>query len=744
VASSPAFGQADLTNCERELIHLAGSIQPHGLLLVISPTGGGRVVQCSATAAEHLKIPLAALGGMPLVEIGGDLAEAVHRVLADAPVDEPRPLQCRAGRGRAPARFDGAAHRTAAGAWVVELEPLEPPAAGALPAAFDLPRRQLQEQLSDAMQRISEAATIGAMADVVVKKVRDLVGYDRVMVYKFDPDGHGKIIAEARDPRLDSLLGHHYPASDIPQRARELYLRNRLRVLCDVDYEPSPLVPRETPADEGLPGGELDMSMCYLRSMSPLHLQYLRNMGVTATLVVSLVRHGRLWGLIACHHYRPRNLRYALRAACELLGEVISTRIAAIENYARAQVAIQVRRLQQRLMEATSTEGDWRLALLRNPRTLLHPLDATGAALFHGGEVLTAGEVPSTPELRALVRWIDQQPPMRPADAPPDSGVSTVAYATSSIGRANAALESLTPTASGVLAVRLSQQQPDYLMWLRKEQLQTVTWAGDPSKPVIDNDPLKLSPRRSFAAWSEIVRGTALPWSSGELAMAEALGAALVDIVVQVNAVRLLIAAHQLAQVRTTIAASREAVAVIGSVDGVFHANGAYHALAGRSPDTYKSLETLLEGFDEPAMARRMIEHVRSEQRSWRGELALRLPDGQPRPVAARAEPVPARDGSQLGLILILEDLTDARRAASARQQLEGSLERAGRALMPGSAADPGGLMRAILTNASLAAMDIADGGATAAPLLQEVEWATTRAAELLERIGKFASDDGR
>lgn len=736
MSASPAFGQADLTNCERELIHLAGSIQPHGLLLVATP-GGGRVLQASETAARLLGLPLDGVIGVSLADLGGTLAERVGELLHAAPPEEMRLLRCVAGaRGEA---FDGAAHRTAAGTWVVELEPLAPPdPASGVPEPFDMPRAQLERQLGDAVQRISAAPTIGAMADAVVKNVRDLVGYDRVMVYKFDPDGHGKIIAEARDPRLDSLLGHHYPASDIPQRARELYLRNRVRVLVDVDYVPSPLVPRELPAADGLPAGELDMSMCCLRSMSPLHLQYLRNMGVTATLVVSLIRDGRLWGLIACHHYRPRNMRYPLRVACELLGEVISTRIAAIENYARAQVAIEVRRLQQRLIEATSTEGDWRLALLRNPRTLLQPLDATGAALFHGGELLTAGEVPSTPELRALERWVLAQAPAVPVVPPVPA---PVVYVTSSISRANPELESLAPTASGVLAVRLSTRQPDFLLWLRKEQLQTVTWAGDPSKPVIDNDPLKLSPRRSFAAWSEIVRGTALPWTASELAMAAALGDALVDIIVQVNAVRLLIAAHQLAQVRATIAASGEAVVVIGADARTFYANEAFHVLAGRAPASCRSLDELMPVFVEQAAVRSMIELVRSEQRSWRGEITLALPDGGRRPAAARAEPVPARDGSHLGLILIVEDLTHAEQASAARHHLEDALARAGRALAPGGSGEPAGLMGAILTNASLAAMDIADDGASTAPLLQEVEAATTRAASLLRRIGEFTRD---
>jgi two-component system, chemotaxis family, sensor kinase Cph1 len=734
VSTSPAFGQADLTNCERELIHLAGSIQPHGLLLTVR-AADRRIVQASVTAAAALGLPLEQLLGLPLAELDADLLQQVDAAMAgDGPPGEPRPLRCRLQRhgaaADAGAEFDGAVHAPAPGLWVIELEPTDAATPG-----LDLPRARLEAQLGAAVQRFSEAATLGALADAVVRHVRDLTGYDRVMVYKFDPDGHGKVIAEARDPRLESLLGHQYPATDIPQRARELYLRNRVRVLVDVDYEPAPLLPARLPPDVApTEDGQLDMSMCYLRSMSPLHLQYLRNMGVTATLVVSLIREGRLWGLIACHHYRPRNLRLALRAACELLGEVISTRIGAIENYARAQVAIQVRRLQQRLVEATSTEGDWRLALFRNPRTLLQPLDATGAALLHGGELMTSGEVPSTPELRALLKWIDAQ-------AEPGA---PVACAVSSIGRIEPSLASLTPTASGVLAVKLSASQPDYLVWLRKEQMHTVTWAGDPTKPLIDNDPLNLSPRRSFAAWSEIVRGTALAWTSNEIAMASALGDALVDIIVQVNAVRMLIAAHQMAQVRSTIAASKEAVAVIGTAEETFYANAAFHALAGRAADSCRTLDGLLDLFEQPRAVLRMIEYVRAEQHGWRGELALALPDGRTRAVAARAEPVPARDGSLLGFIFILQDLTESKRAADARHQLESSLAHAGRSPQPGTG-EASELVGAIIANASLAAMDIVDAGSspTTASLLQEVESATARAAALCQRIRSYATDRG-
>ncbi len=548
------------------------------------------------------------------------------------------------------------------------------------------------------------------------------------MVYKFDPDGHGKIIAEARDPRLDSLLGHHYPASDIPQRARELYIRNRLRVLVNVHYEPAALVPRRLPGSDE----ELDMSMCHLRSMSPLHLQYLKNMGVTATVVVSLVREGRLWGLIACHHYAPRNLRFSVRSAADLLAEVISTRIAAIENYAHAQVAIQVRRLEQRLIEATSTEGDWRLALFRNPHTLLQPLDATGAALFHDGEILTAGEVPSTPELRALAAWIEGQQ---------TDGL----FSCSSVARENPSLDSLTSTASGVLAVKLSASRADYLMWFRKEQLLTVTWAGDPSKPVVGNDPLELSPRRSFAAWSEIVRGTALAWTSGETALARAFGNSLVDIILQVNAVRLLIAEHQLARTRATVANSQEPVVIADAGRRVLFANDAFFKLARRPRDDGSTLDEMAQLFSEPDRVRTMLGALVEERQPWRGQLALELGLGKRLPVTVRAEVVPARDGSVLGFFLIFDDLTNTQRAAEARQRLEQSLAQAGLAR---EAAGRGGteqdeLISAVLANASLAAMDIADGdaGPGVAGLLEEIDSSTRRATSLYGRMRTFIEE---
>ena len=733
---SPAFGQATLSNCERELIHLAGSVQPHGVLLLLQAGPGLPVLQASANSTELLGLPATSLLGQPLACLAGNVLEQLQLLLPELG-EEPLPLRCHTGQGRELRYFEGSAHRPPGGGVVLELEPVD---RGSGADAIALNPAHGTHGIAAAVQRFSAAGTLNSLCDAVVQVLRDMTGYDRVMVYRFDPDGHGHIFAEARAAHLEPLLGHHYPASDIPQRARALYLSNRVRVLADVHYEAAPLLPPLRP-DSGEP---LDMSMCHLRSMSPLHLQYLKNMGVTGTLVASLVREGRLWGLIAAHHYSPRHLRLGLRQVVDLLAEVASTRIAAIENYAHAQVALMVQRLEQRLIEATSTEGDWRQALLRNPRTLLQPLEATGAALFHGDEILSTGDVPSTPELRALCAWVHQQPAGADPGAP---------YTCNAVGQAHPPLAALTPTACGVLAVRLSTQRPDYLMWFRKEQLLTVKWAGNPDKAALlahdplqgqPDSPLHLSPRRSFATWSEIVRGTARPWTLAECTMGRAIGTALVDIIVQVHAVRLLIAEHQLTQIRQTVNAAQEPVLMTDAHGALMFANHAFLALRGHTataPAVGLPVATL---FDDAERVQQVLDGL--ARLPWRGEWVVLNPgaeSGSGTPVAVRAEAVPTRDGELLGCIIVLDDLRARRQTALARQRLEASLLLASGASAstgPGRRADE--VLGAILSNASLAAMDIADavGGPSVAPLLQELEASAQRATALYERFRNFVA----
>ena len=223
------------------------------------------------------------------------------------------------------------------------------------------------------------------------------------MVYRFDDEGHGEVFSERRNPELEAFLGNRYPATDIPQMARRLYERTRVRVLVDVNYDPVPLEPRLSP----ITGQDLDMSLCFLRSMSPIHLQYLKNMGVGATLVVSLVVGGKLWGLVACHHYEPRFIHFEQRAVCELLAEAIATRIAALESFAQSQSEIFVQRLEQRMIEAVSREGDWRAAIFDSSQSILQPLGASGGALIYEGQIVSTGEVPGTQEIREIGAWLD-------------------------------------------------------------------------------------------------------------------------------------------------------------------------------------------------------------------------------------------------------------------------------------------------------------------------------------------------
>jgi PAS domain S-box-containing protein len=315
--------------------------------------------------------------------------------------------------------------------------------------------------------------------------------------------------------------------------------------------------------------------------------------------------------------------------------------------------------------------------------------------------------------------------------------------------KANPALDSVTPTASGVLAVRLSASRPDFLMWFRKEQLLTVTWAGDPAKPMVENDPLTLSPRRSFAAWSELVRGTSLPWTSADLALGRAIGVALVDIIVQVHAVRLLVAEHQLTAIRNTVRHSNEPVLIADAQGQLLLSNPAFAALTGRSAAELPTLDHLLPLFTPAQPLADALQSLRRGQPSWRGELTLGADPARPVPVAVRAEAVPSRDGRPLGYVVTLFDLSHSHRAAAARQHLEQSMQQSmqmalhSQRLRPSDdpmhpapmAVDP--LLGAILTNASLAAMDIADGtlGAPVAPLLEELEASTQRATTLYGQI---------
>lgn len=313
--TEPRFGEADLTNCERELIHLSGSIQPHGVLLVLAEPRL-TVVQVSENVESLLGFAPDVLLGSPVEALGFAAANAVRALAAEPMLLAPQPMRLVLETPSGPLSCNGLMHRPPTGGLLLELEEI-------VPVADRRPMPALAQRLTQTVTRLSAAHSIPALADLVVHDMRELIGYDRAMVYRFDADGHGEIIAERKRDGLESFLHRHYPATDIPQRARELYLRNKVRLLVDAGYVPVPLVPRVSP----ITGEDLDLSMSVLRSISPMHTQYLQNMGVTGTVVASLIHEGKLWGLISCHHYTAKYLPYDMRAAVELVAEVVSTRI---------------------------------------------------------------------------------------------------------------------------------------------------------------------------------------------------------------------------------------------------------------------------------------------------------------------------------------------------------------------------------------------------------------------------------
>ncbi len=671
------------------------------------------MLQASANAADFLQLKGPVIGRV-LDHVAGDIAERIRAQLAEPLHALPVAVRCRVGRSAVP--VDCLVHRPPDGGLVIEIEP-----AG--------PKIDLANDVERALQTILSTSSLASLCNETAIIFKQVTGYDRVMVYRFDEDGHGEVFAEQREPQLEAFLGNRYPASDIPQIARRLYERNRVRMLVDVASTQIGLVPRLLP----LTGRDLDMSLCSLRSMSPIHIQYLKNMGVVATLVASLVVGGRLWGLIACHHYVPRRVQYETRAMCEVLAETIATRIAALESFSQAQAEISVRRLEQRLIEAIARDGDWRSALFDNSATLLQPVGAGGAALLIEGQLLTAGEVPGTRELRDIGKWLDRQP-----RAP--------LIRTLSLSADDAAFEPLIPVACGVLAVPLSASPGEYLMWFRPERVQTIVWGGDPFKPVvIGNDPTDLSPRRSFTQWYQQMERHCEPWAAPDLTAARLIGETLADVILQFRSVRMLIAQDQLEQVRRQVGLSDQPVIIADAVGRVLLGNQAFQDILYSDNAVVQWLEDLPPFFSEPAEMRARLRDLLTFHRTWRGEFHLETKRSESRPFLVRFDPVFSAPGSVIGFVVLFTDLTAQKAATAARRRFQEEIIKGHRMVAGriGSASDPSykNLISPIIENAQLAALEISDRVdiAPMPEMLESVRTSVDRSAEVLEHLIRHA-----
>ena len=508
---------AKLAACDREPIHLSGAIQPHGVLLAIDPETL-RIEAISANA-DGLGGPGRPLLGRPVGAVLGAELEAILRAasLAETP-HAPLAQRVLLPGPEEPAAFELAMHRRGRHL-LLELEPAGP-ASEAGETGF------AQAQFA-ASRTLHEAENVERLCEVVVQQIQRLSGFDRVMVYRFDPDAHGSIVAEARTAGTESYLGLHYPASDIPRQARLLYLRSWIRVIPDCGYEPVPLV---TLAEVG-GADRIDLSMAVLRSVSPLHVQYLKNMGVAASMSISLIVDNQLWGLIACHHGTPRRVGHMQRLAFEALGQQVSARLRAAELAAGHARARQLGRLSTQVISAMTSAQDAARGATDAGEALLGMAEADAVVVELEGRRVALGAVPPTEQLEPLIASIAARAGAGPAPwytdrmpALPDLPMPA---------------DALPKQATGAMYLPLPGPGHNYILWLRGEQAETVRWAGRP-EPDKENALTPLAPRASFAEWQEQVRGTSRPWCAAEVAVATELAQAMPEVQMHRNQSRLL------------------------------------------------------------------------------------------------------------------------------------------------------------------------------------------------------------
>lgn len=710
----PRFGEADLSNCEREQIHLAASIQPHGVLLVAREPDLV-IIQASANARSFLKLPCEVLG-LSLASLGGNLAQRVRTRLQD-PIDK-MPIAVRCQVASLDIELDGSLHRPASGGLIIELEIAEPP-------------QDLGPFVHTALKSVSLASSLPILAAATAKIFKHLSGYDRVMVYQFDEEGHGSVLSEERRPDQESYLGNRYPASDIPQIARRLYERNRIRVLSDVDYEPVPLL--TSAAAEGEP---LDMSLCSLRSMSPIHRQYLKNMGVRAALSTSLMVKGKLWGLVICHHECPRLVSYPIRLVCALLAEAIATRITALEGFVQAQAQAAVRHLEELMVSAIATTGEWEQALFDHPRDLLEPLDACGVALVRDAMVLRAGVVPPLTQLCEIKTWLDEQ-----SEAP--------LYATSALVDDDPRFANIAPATAGMLAVPLPAAQCEYLIWFRPERVRTLTWAGNPYEGVkTATDTYQLSPRASFAHWLEVVKGKSLPWTLHDFSVAIQIGNSVSDVMQQVRSIRLLITQQQVKHFVVGLRLSEQPLLIADPAEKIILLNKSFERLLPRER-YWDRFGDILRLFVDQSGTNAGILQVLTHKRPWRGEARLRAPDSLERSFLLRIDPVVSATTGMMGYVMICNDLSEYKAAELAQRQFEHSVLAQGRILSRSLGQQSDGifhdLLASILGNAQLAALENHSLlEVNQVPMILDNLYASlTRTTELLEHLLWYEESGG-
>jgi light-regulated signal transduction histidine kinase (bacteriophytochrome)/CheY-like chemotaxis protein len=495
----------DLTNCDREPIHTPGSIQPHGAMLICDPNTG-IISHASANAAGLLGL---GEGGVIGKTLGDTIGETAAHDLRNAAAKSGASHTAGALRAHhlpnIETPFDITIH-VHNGLLFVELEVAAPIAPNA-----DDPLDMTQS----AVRRIGLETDIESIAATAAKLVRAMLGYDRVMVYRFLHNGAGQVIAEAKNAGSHSFMGQFFPASDIPVQARRLYLSNWIRMIGDAGYKPVPILPLSQ--EEVSP---IDMSYAHLRSVSPVHCEYLSNIGVAGSLSISIVVDEKLWGLIACHHDQPRIIPLPQRLGAELFGQYFSLQVAGAERRAEFIAASAARERLDAIISLLTPDEPVNEIMASRLDDFAALIPCNGAGLWIGGKWTCTGVVPPTDAIPRLVDFIDQND----RDTIWQAHELRTLLGSADYGEAVA----------GALAVPLSSHGRDYLLYFRSEESYKIEWAGEPKKVIVKSAlEDRLTPRGSFETWREEVRGQSRPWTDADRTVSESIRNYLRDVVLR-------------------------------------------------------------------------------------------------------------------------------------------------------------------------------------------------------------------
>jgi chemotaxis family two-component system sensor kinase Cph1 len=500
----------NLTRLDEEPIKHSGQVQPHGVLLVLEEPHL-KILQVSTNTRSVFGISPEQMLEKTLDDLLDPFQiERIQAGLSQETLDyiNPTKIWMRI-KGDDYVVFDGVFHRNPDGFLILELEPAT--------SQENIPFLSFYHLARMSINQLEETSSLHEFCQIIVQEVRKVTGFDRVMLYKFDEEGHGVVVGEEKIEELEPYLGLHYPESDIPKPARKLLSSNWIRIIPDAHAEAVALFPYKNPILER----PLDLTFSSLRSASGCHLQYLHNMGVGASLTISLIKDGELWGLIACHHRTPKFVSYELRKACEFLGRVIFSELSSREETEDYDYRMKLTYIRSALIDFMSQETNFIEGLLHHQPNLLDVTNAQGAAIYFAGQWTTIGATPKEEDLNYLVQWLKKN-------------TEKELFCSDSLPRIYSDAERFKDVASGLLAITISER--NYVLWFRPEVIQTVNWGGDPAKAIEATHSegiVQLSPRKSFELWKETVKLKSLPWKPVEINAALELRKAMINIVLR-------------------------------------------------------------------------------------------------------------------------------------------------------------------------------------------------------------------